>query len=105
MASTACSTPATSGPALTMIPMASSTSLLELIDWTALPPEIRETIRTLGPLMQEGYSQKAIAAELGLPEPTVARMRRELRDAIVQQCRERLDVLEPKVRALLDQLS
>lgn len=80
------------------------TALLALIDWQALPPETRQTIRTLGPLMQEGCSQSEIAKRLSLPEARVAAMRREMRDAIVDQCHARLDELEPRVRALVEQL-
>jgi hypothetical protein len=63
----------------------STTALLELIDWEALPAATRQTIRTLGPLMQEGCSQSEMAKRLKLPEARVAAMRREMRDAIVDQ--------------------
>jgi hypothetical protein len=80
------------------------TSLLTLIDWTALPPETQQTIRTLGPLMQEDCSQSEMARRLGIPDAQVARMRRELADAIVEQCHRLADQLDPKLRGLVDRL-
>jgi hypothetical protein len=63
----------------------STTALLALIDWEALPAATRQTIRTIGDLMQEGCSQSEMARRLKLPEARVAAMRREMRDAIVAQ--------------------
>lgn len=83
----------------------SPTELLELIDWAALPAAIRQTIMTLGPLMQEDCSQKEMARRLRLPEAKVAAMRRDLQDAILAQCRARLGDLEPRVRGLVDALA
>ena len=71
---------------------------------TALPAETRETIRTLGPLMQEGCSQSEIARRLGLPDATVAQMRKQMGDAIVEQAYKRLDDLEPQARQLVQEL-
>lgn len=85
-------------------PTSTVTSLLELIDWTALPAEIRQTIRTLGPLMQEDCSQSEMARRLGIPDAQVAMMRRQLADAIVAQCSTLADRLEPRVRLLVDGL-
>lgn len=83
---------------------ATVTSLLRLIDWTALPAETRQTIRTLGPLMQEDCSQSEMARRLGIPDAQVATMRKELADAIVAQCQQRLNELDPPLRALVDRL-
>lgn len=82
----------------------SVTSLLTLVDWTALPAETRQTIQTLGPLMAEGCSQSEIARRLGLPDATVAAMRKQMGDAIVEQAYAMLNELEPKARALVEQL-
>jgi hypothetical protein len=82
----------------------SVTGLLELIDWAALPAETRQTIRTIGPLMEEGCSQSEMARRLGVPDARVAAMRREMRDAIVSQAAGQLDRLEPPLRALVVQL-
>lgn len=83
---------------------ASVTELLELVDWTALPAETRQTIRTLGPLMQEGCSQSEIARRLGLTDSQVVAMRRQMGDAIIEQAAARAGQLDPKLRDLVDRL-
>jgi hypothetical protein len=100
MGNTGSSTPEGSSTASTT----TVTALLELIDWEALPAATRQTIRTLGPLMQEGCSQSEMAKRLRLPEARVAAMRREMRDAIVDQAYAMLDRLEPRMRGLVAEL-
>ncbi len=80
----------------------SATALLELIDWTALPAATRQTIRTVGPLMQEGCSRQEIATRLGWPESRVAAAVAEMLEAILDQCATMIDDLEPKIARLVN---
>lgn len=105
MVSTVCSTLDTCTTSSMTSTRTSTTALLALIDWKALPAETRQTIRTLGPLMQEGCSQKEMARRLQLPESTVAAMRKRMADAILAQCRAQAEELEPAVRALVERLA
>lgn len=82
----------------------SVTNLLTLVDWTALPAEIQQTIRMLGPLMAEGCSQSEIARRLNLPDAQVAAMRKQMGDAIVVQAYAMIDDLEPRLRQLVERL-
>lgn len=100
MDSTDCSTIGISSQASTTTP-ASVTGLLELIDWTALPAETRRTIRTVGPLMQEGCSRAEISRRLGWKDTQTAAALNLMRDAILDQCEALLDDLEPRLRDLV----
>lgn len=82
----------------------SVTSLLTLIDWTALPAETQQTIQTIGPLMQEGCSRAEMAARLGWPDSRVTAAVTEMRDAILAQCEAMVDDLEPRLRDLVNRL-
>jgi hypothetical protein len=96
MDNTACTT---HEPASTSV-----TRLLTLIDWTALPAETRQTIQTIGPLMQEGCSRAEMARRLGWPPSRVTAAVDEIRDAILAQCEAMLDSLEPRLRTLVLEL-
>lgn len=100
MGNTGSTTPARDSPTSTT----SATALLELIDWTGLPAETQQTIRTVGPLMQEGCSRAEIAQQLGWPESRVNAAAAEIRAAILDQCARMIDTLEPKLQQLVTTL-
>jgi predicted transcriptional regulator len=83
---------------------ATVTGLLAVVDWEALPASTRETIRTVGPLMVEGCSQKETARRLGVSDAAVAVMVAEIRGAIIAQAVAVCDSLEPPLRGLVEQL-
>jgi hypothetical protein len=82
----------------------SVTSLLTLIDWTALPAETQQTIQTIGPLMQEGCSRAEITRRLGWKDAETTAALALIRDAILEQCEQMVDDLEPRLRDLVDSL-
>jgi uncharacterized coiled-coil protein SlyX len=83
---------------------ATVTGLLTLIDWTALPASTQQTIQTIGPLMQEGCSQKEIGRRLSLSDAAVSAMVAEMRQAIIGQAYMVVDRVEPPLRALVERL-
>ena len=82
----------------------STQAMLDLIDWSALPPEAKAVARRLGPMLCEGYSVKEIARSLGRNDDWVSARIRILRDAIVSQISSQLDGMEADLRAHIEKL-
>jgi hypothetical protein len=81
--------------------VASATGLLELIDWDALPADVQQTIRLLGPLLIEERSRREVLDASGVTELDFARRIARAREAIVAQAFDHLDAVDPGQRELV----
>lgn len=81
---------------------ASATALLVSIDWAALPEEVRDDIRLLGPHIVDGRTTQTELAHLtGLPSAEVKRRLDDVRLALTASAFEHVDGLDPAARERL----
>jgi hypothetical protein len=81
----------------------SSTERLEVIAWDELSPYVREMIRTLAPAIRDGLTSKPdLQRATGLSAKALTEGMAAVKAAIVDQCRERIDVLDEQLRTLLE---
>lgn len=66
-----------------------TTTILEFVDWQALPPRARAIARRLGPMLSDGFTLAEIGRHFGKSEDWASSRVTELRTAIIEQVRER----------------
>jgi hypothetical protein len=76
------------------------TALVDVVDWLALPNDVRETTETIGPLLIEGYAQTEIAQMIGRSSQDVTTAIAELREAMLSSAGD----LEERLRDRAEEL-
>lgn len=61
------------------------TTILQTVDWDALPERSQKTVRKLAPMLCAGFSTREIAQHFNRSADWVAARIRELREDIVEQ--------------------
>jgi hypothetical protein len=79
-------------------------TVLELIDWTALPADAKAVALRIGPMLCDGFKTSEIALSFGKSEDWVSARVKILRDAIANQLGARLDSMAPDLRAQVEKL-
>lgn len=79
---------------------ASLTAILDWIDPTSLPPEVRETLTLIGPYLASGLTYRQIGERLSptRSEDWVSTRVAAVKAALVAQALSRADELEPRLR-------
>jgi hypothetical protein len=81
---------------------ASATTLLEAIDFDALPDQVRDDIRLLGPHICDGFTARTeLARRTGLHARAVKARLDRIRDALTVAAFEYVDELDPPARERL----
>lgn len=76
---------------------AKTTTIVEYVDWETLPPRARAIARKLGPMLSDGYTIAEIGKHFGKSEDWASTRVQELRTAILQQVRDRLETAEREI--------